>query len=84
MKNAIHNMLVNWKTSSAGIAMIAGSVVHLAYKIGNHTATESDWDTTVVGILSGIGLIAAGDSGTTPSPSSPVTPPPTNPPTPVK
>jgi hypothetical protein len=56
------NLLANWKTTSAGLAMIAGSVIHLIFKIKSKTADESTWNTTVLAVLAGVGLLAAGDA----------------------
>ena len=54
----IQNLLTNWKTSSAGLVIIAAAVVHLAF----HHADESTWTSAITSIVAGIGLIAAGDA----------------------
>lgn len=58
----IKNLLTNWKTTSAGLAMIISSAVHLAYAVAHGTADESTWTTGLMGIVGGIGLVAAGDA----------------------
>lgn len=67
--------LQNWKTSSTGVAVIAGAVIHLAFQIKAHTGDEGAWTFAVTTILGGIGLIAAGDATAkpvdTPNPGEP-------------
>ena len=58
----IKNLFDNWKTTSAGLAAITGSVVHLVFAVIHKTADESTWTTSVLGIFTGIGLLAAGDA----------------------
>src|SRR5438309_6885718 len=58
----IKNLLTNWKTSSAGLLMILGAVVHLAFAIKHGTADEGTWIATLTAIVGGVGLIAAGDA----------------------
>lgn len=58
----IQNMLKNWKTTSAGLTMIIGSVVHLIFAIRGHIATEGVWTATFVAVCSGAGLLFAGDA----------------------
>ncbi len=59
LKHAIEN----WKTTSAGIVMIVGAVVHLVFQVSAHNSNENSWTISVTSILGGIGLILAGDSG---------------------
>jgi len=66
MSRFIQNALTNWKTTIAGLGMIVGGVVHLIYGIHAHGLTESDCTTTVLSILTGAGLLAAGDAGIAP------------------
>jgi len=58
----IKQLLVNWKTTSAGLTLLIGAWVHLAFALKNHTADETTWTTTLLATVSGIGLILAGDS----------------------
>jgi len=46
------------------MTMLIGAWVHMAFALNSHTATETDWTTTLVATVAGIGLIAAGDAGT--------------------
>jgi len=52
----------NWKTTSAGLGMILGSIIHLIFAIKGHTADENTWTITLGTILGGGGLIFAGDA----------------------
>lgn len=71
------NLLNNWKTTSAGILMIAGSIIHLVFQLKAHTANENTWTIAVTGVVGGAGLLLAGDA----SASQPKDPnPPANPP----
>lgn len=63
MAAMIANALDNWKTTSAGLIMIIGSVVHMVFAIRGDTATEGVWTASLTAIIGGIGLIFAGDSG---------------------
>ncbi len=71
----IKNLLINWKTTSVGITMIVGSVVHLIYALKAGTANENTWTGSCTGIIGGIGLLAAGDAGVSP-PANPTGQPP--------
>lgn len=51
----------NWKTSSAGIVLILTGLIHLAFGIIHKTVSETDFTTTAVSIVTGVGLIVAGD-----------------------
>lgn len=59
-------LLDNWKTTYAGIAMIVGGIVHLVFTIRDHGLSEADCTTTLLSIITGIGLISAGDAGAKP------------------
>lgn len=75
----IKNLFNNWKTTSAGIALIITNTVHLVFAVRNHTSDENTWIFSLTAIVGGIGLIFAGDA----SQSSPKPPtPPVTPPTP--
>jgi uncharacterized membrane protein YhiD involved in acid resistance len=67
----LNNLLLNWKTTSAGLAMIVGGVIHLIYALKNGGLTEADCTTTVLAIVTGIGFIAAGDANVPPPPLPP-------------
>lgn len=56
----IQNALKNWKTTSAGIGLIITAVVHLIFT--HKTADENTWTTSLLSIMAGVGLIAAGDA----------------------
>lgn len=58
----IEKLLHNWKTTSSGLIMIIGSVVHLVFSIIDHTATESIWTVSLTAIVAGFGLMFASDS----------------------
>lgn len=58
----IKQLLVNWKTTSAGLTMIASSSIHLIFQVRGGQADENSWTIAVLAILGGIGLIFAGDS----------------------
>lgn len=58
-------MTGSWKTTSAGVAMIAGSLIHIAFAIKAHSLTEADLTTAVTVILGGIGLAFARDNNKT-------------------
>ena len=58
----IKQLLQNWKTTSAGLVMIVGSVIHLVFAVRAGNATEGVWTASLTAILAGIGLIFAGDS----------------------
>ena len=58
----IKNLLANWKTTSAGLIMISGSIIHLVFSIRAHTANENTWTIAITAIIGGIGLLLAGDA----------------------
>jgi len=58
----IKNLLTNWKTTSVGLGMIIGSVVHLIFAVKEHNATEGVWTASLGTIVGGVGLLAAGDA----------------------
>ena len=65
-------IFANPKTSIAGITMILTGAVHLIFAAKAHALTEADCTTTLISIVTGIGLIAAGDA----KPQPPTTPTP--------
>lgn len=72
----MNNLMANWKTTSAGVTMIIGSIVHLVFSVRDHTANENTWTISLTAIVAGVGLIFAGDSsGSQPKPpGNPTTP----------
>jgi len=65
----IKNLLTNWKTTSAGAILIAGSLVHIAFLYKAHAVDEGSVMTALTGILGGIGLLAAGDASQSVTPA---------------
>lgn len=55
-------LLDNWKTTSAGLTTIIGSVVHLIFSINSGTATETVWTVSLTAIVLALGLIFARDA----------------------
>ena len=58
----MQNLLKNWKTTSAGLVMIGGSIVHLVFAVKAGTANENTWTLTITAVVGGLGLIFAGDA----------------------
>lgn len=58
----IKNLLVNWKTSAAGVGLIVTSVVALGAALATHTSTQILWSTSIMGIFAGLAALAAGDA----------------------
>lgn len=58
--NTIQNLIRNWKTTSAGLLLIGGSVIHLCFSF--HTADEATWTASFTAVLGGLGLMFAGDA----------------------
>ena len=56
----------NWKTTSAGVAMIAGGIVGLYFAIKSGNVSEITLTGAITTILGGIGLIFGADSTRTP------------------
>ena len=71
----LKNLAANWKTTSAGLVLIAGSVIHLVFAARAGHADESTWNSAVVGIVGGLGLLAAGDAANTSGQNQPTEPP---------
>lgn len=53
----------NWKTTSAGLTLIGGSIIHLVFSVLHGTADEQTWTLTLGAIVGGVGLMFAGDAG---------------------
>lgn len=58
----MQKILCSWQTTSAGILMICGAIVHLVFMSIHHTADESTWMQSITAILGGLAAIAAGDA----------------------
>jgi hypothetical protein len=58
----LQNLSANWKTSSAGIVLIMTGLIHLVFGLIHKNITEQDFTTTMVSIITGVGLIVAGDA----------------------
>lgn len=58
----IQRLIANWKTTSGGLLMIFGSLIHLIFAVRAHTADENSWTIGVTAIVGGLGLIFAGDA----------------------
>ncbi len=56
------HILANWKTSGAGVTMIALAIVHLVYEIIQGSANETTWTRAITATVGGVGLIFAGDA----------------------
>jgi hypothetical protein len=65
-------LAANPRTSLAGLLMMGTGITHIIFAISKHTATETDISATVTSILTGLGLMAAGDAA---KPDKPATPP---------
>jgi hypothetical protein len=59
------NTATSWKTTSAGILMIAGGVVGLVFAWKNNALNEASIMAGITAIVGGIGLIKAKDAGVT-------------------
>lgn len=59
----IKSALKNWKTTSAGLTLAGGAVIHLIFAVKAGKADETTWTITLGAVLAGIGLMAAGDAG---------------------
>ena len=70
----IKQAMNNWKTTSLGILMGGGSIIHLAYSVYHQTSNENTWQGCLIGVVGGIGLIFAGDAGAKPAATPPPTP----------
>jgi peptidoglycan/LPS O-acetylase OafA/YrhL len=62
------HILQNWKTSGAGVTMIALAIVHLVYEIIQGSANETTWTRAITATVGGVGLIFAGDASAKPTP----------------
>ncbi len=58
----IRNLLNNWKTTSAGLIAIIAAAVTLIFAIKNGTANETVWTGSLTAVVSGLGLLFAGDA----------------------
>lgn len=55
----------SWKTTSAGLLMIIGGIVHIGFSIYHKIMTEQDMMSQAVLIVGGIGLMSARDNNKT-------------------
>lgn len=60
-------MFKNWQTSSIGLSMIIGVLIHLIFGIKNKTLTESDVTIQIPVLLGGIGFLFTRDAKVTSS-----------------
>ncbi len=59
----LRNLFHNWKSTSAGITLIVGAIIHIIFLVLKKTpVTEADVMLAVGGILGGIGMIATADA----------------------
>ena len=58
----IQSLATNWKTTSAGAALIAYALVDIGFGWYNHTSTPDSLKSSILGIIGGVGLIVAGDA----------------------
>ena len=65
-------LIQNWKTTSAGLTLIIGSIVHLIFAVRGGTANEGVWTASLTAILGGLGLMFAGDSAVTEKKIAPI------------
>ena len=57
----MNNLINNWKTSSAGLVLILTGLIHIGFGLIHKSINETDFTTTMVSIVTGVGLIVAGD-----------------------
>ena len=62
IRTILTNWFQNWRTSSVGILMISGSVIHLVFAVRAGNATEGVWTASMVAIVGGIGFLVAPDA----------------------
>lgn len=72
MKSTIDRLLLNWKTTSFGLTMILGSIIHLIFSTKAHTGDETTWTVSVGTIVGGLGLMFAGDQSATSNQIAPI------------
>lgn len=59
----IRGLLDNWKTTSAGLTLIIGAIVHIAFLVTHaEPVTEKDVMLAIGAIFAGVGMLAAGDA----------------------
>lgn len=57
----MNNLLKNWRTTSLGLTSIAGAIVNLVFTIKKGADDQAMWMIAITQVLSGLGLIFAGD-----------------------
>lgn len=58
----LQTLRANWKTTSAGLAMIIGSGVHMGFAIAQKKLDEQTLTNGLLLVVGGVGLIVAGDA----------------------
>lgn len=59
----IKHLFTNWKTTGVGVLLVAGALVEIAYMIIEGKPIEkSGVNAVLAALLSGVGLLAAGDA----------------------
>lgn len=58
----MNRLLSNWKTTSAGLALLVGAIVHLVFAIKHDRADETTWNSSLLTLIAAIGLMFAGDA----------------------
>jgi hypothetical protein len=60
----MQNLFSNWRTTSSGLVIIIGALVHLAFGYKNKTLDETTVTTGLIAVVTGLGLMFAGDAAT--------------------
>jgi hypothetical protein len=58
----IKKLIANWQTTSAGLTLILGNIIHLIFAVRAQSATENTWTISISAIVGGLGLMFAGDA----------------------
>ena len=59
------NFSASWKTTSAGLLSICGSIVGFIFAVIHHQVTEAVVMACITGVVTGIGLLTAKDGDVT-------------------
>jgi len=62
----LNNFLHNWKTTSAGILAIAGSITGFVFALKSSSISPDAITACITGLLTGVGLLLAADGKTDP------------------
>lgn len=57
----LKNLLTNWKTTSAGVLAIVGSIVGFVFALRANTVSPDAITGCITGVLAGVGLLLAAD-----------------------